>query len=191
MKRRILGVDVDLTVCPSDVKWAEYLKLKTFEHFNGSCPVGSIVTAQSGKIPYNLAELFPHVEDPFEYWRTLEYSQFEPLPGAVEKLEELNQYFDIAFISATKGKHAKEKYYWCQEHFPFMVGFMATKEKWLMNDSVVAMADDRLENLCPFDYNKRVLFETPYAQTVDCPVAYRINGWESFSVADFCKQYLK
>ena len=176
--KRILGVDVDLTVCPSDDGWREWLG----RHYGYvKCPMTE----------YNFGHYYKHVEDPFEYWRTLEYSQFQPIKGSVEKLKALNQYFDIAFITATKGKHAKEKYYWCQQHFPFMIGFMATKEKWLMNDSIVAMIDDRMDNLCPFEYSKRILYETPYTQTVDCPVAYTIKDWESFSVENFCKEYLK
>jgi 5'(3')-deoxyribonucleotidase len=174
---RILAVDCDLTVCPSDVGWREWLAER---HGYVKCPMTE----------YNFGSYYPHVEDPFEYWRTLEYSQFQPIEGAVEKLEALSKYFDIVFISAIKGQHTKSKYYWLEEHFPFSKGYLATKEKFLMNDSVVAMIDDRLDNLKGFDAHKRILYKTPYVQTTECSVGYTIEDWNSFSVKEFCKEYL-
>lgn len=174
---RIIGVDVDLTVCPSDDGWREWLGNKY-----------GYVKCQMTE--YNFSHYYPHAEDPFEYWRSLEYSQFEPLKGSVEKLDQLSKYFDIVFISAIKGKHNKEKYYWLKEHFPFMKGYIATKEKFLMNNSVCAMIDDRLDNLQGFNQHKRVFYKTPYSQNETCGVGYVIDDWESFSVEDFCDQYL-
>lgn len=182
MTKRIIGVDVDLTVCPSDVGWSNWLQERT----NGPKHYKEYL---KGK-PYNLAELYVDVEDPFEYWRSLEYPQFQPLKGSVEKLEKLSTYFDIVFISAIKGKHNKEKYYWLKEHFPFLKGYIATKEKFLMNNSVCAMIDDRLDNLQGFDQHKRVFYKTPYSQNETCGVGYVIDDWESFSVEHFCDQYL-
>jgi len=180
MSKSIIGVDVDLTVCPSDDGWADWLY------------VNSDITDLSWykpEINYNLSTYFNHT-DPFEYWRSLEYSQFQPLKGSVEKLEQLSTYFDIVFISAIKGKHNKEKYYWLKEHFPFLKGYLATKEKFLMNNSVCAMIDDRLDNLQGFDQHKRVFYKTPYSQNETCGVGYVVDDWESFSVKDFCDQYL-
>lgn len=177
MTKRIIGVDVDLTVCPSDDGWREWLGNK---YGYVKCPMTE----------YNFSHYYPHADDPFEYWRSLEYSQFQPLKGSVENLEQLSTYFDIVFISAIKGKHNKEKYYWLKEHFPFLKGYIATKEKFLMNNSVCAMIDDRLDNLQGFDQHKRVFYKTPYSQNETCGVGYVIDDWESFSVKDFCDQYL-
>ena len=180
---RILCVDCDLTVCPSDVGWSEWLQART----DGPKHYGEYLAS----VPYNLAELYCDVEDPLAYWRELDYNKFQPLKGSVEKLEVLSKYFEIVFVSAIKGQHTKSKYYWLQQHFPFMSAYVATKEKWVFNqDKTVALIDDRLDNLEGFDYNKRVLFKTNYEQSVDCPVAYTIEGWESFSVKDFCKEYI-
>ncbi|RYY51350.1 MAG: hypothetical protein EOO06_01060 [Chitinophagaceae bacterium] len=182
---RIIGIDVDLTVCPSDRGWWKWLYEKslsqsdTFPYFD-QCTV-------EAPFKYNLAEYYENKDSAFDYWRTLEYSQFEPLQGSVEKLEQLSKYFDIVFISAIKGLHNKEKYYWLKKHFPEMKGYIATKEKFLMNDSVVAMTDDRLDNLQGFDHHKRVLYKTPYEQYVECSVGYTIESWESLDVKDFCE----
>lgn len=182
MKKPILTVDCDLTVCPSDVGWANYLK-----YFNG---FGKVVHRTDGMLEYDLSKMYPTVADPYEYWRTLDYDQFEPIGGSVETLEALSKYFDIAFISQAKGTHHKNKYYWLKEHFPFNVGVLLTKEKHLMKGSVVAHIEDRLEHLQGFDYDQRVLFETNYTQTADCKVRYRFSDWANFDMVEFCRIYL-
>lgn len=141
--------------------------------------------------PYHLGTLFPTVEDPYVYWRELDYMQFEPIAGSVEALEKLSQYFGIVFLTQGKGVHGKSKYYWLEKHFPFMQGVMITKEKYLMNNSVVAMIDDRLSHLKGFDYGKRILFETPYTQDVECEVALTFSRWNDLIVKQICEEYLK
>lgn len=175
---RLIGVDVDLTVCPSDKGWQQYL-----------APCRWIVE-DGEQLPYNLGSLFPEHPDPYKYWRELDYSQFTPIEGSVEKLKALSQYFGIVFISAHKGTHGKSKYYWLEKHFPFAEGVILTKEKYLMNNSVVAHIDDRLDMLEKFDVHKRVQYNTPYQQSSDCVTAMKIESWEEFSVKDFCKRYL-
>jgi len=122
----------------------------------------------------------PFLDDPLDFWRdeTL-YDNLEPMKGAVEKLEALGQYFNIVFVSRLKGNHHRSKVYFLKKHFPFMAGFVGTHEKYILNDSLLAMVDDLEDNLVKFDSEKRVLFGK--AQYKD---------WESFSVKDFCDQYL-
>jgi 5'(3')-deoxyribonucleotidase len=179
MSKPILAVDCDITVCPSDVGWYEYLHY--FAGFNKQM-------ATPYPVPYDLSELFPSVADPYNYWRTLDYSQFEPLEGSVEKLKELSEHFDIFFLSASKGSHGKSKYYWLKEHFPFCSGVMLTKEKWGMNKSVVGIIDDRMDMLQGFDYSKRILFSSPYTQTVDCSVKHVITSWLDLDVNELVKE---
>ncbi|UZS00965.1 5' nucleotidase [Pseudomonas phage vB_PsaM_M1] len=178
----ILGVDVDLTICPSDIGWANYLK-----YFNG---FGKIVHRTDGMVEYDLSKMYPTVADPYEYWRSLDYDQFKPLDGSVEALEALSKYFDIAFISQAKGFHHKSKYYWLDHHFPFKAGVILTKEKWLMKGSVVAMIDDRLDHLQGFDFDQRIYFNTNYTQSVECSVPYQFSEWNSKVVERLCGMYL-
>lgn len=178
VSKRLISVDCDLTVCPSDEGWRKWLG----EQYGY---VKCVMTE------YNFGHYYPHVEDPFKYWRELDYFQFQPLEGSVEKLKALSQYFDICFISAHKGQHSKSKYYWLQEHFPFNCGVMLTKEKHLMSGSVICHIDDRLDMLDKFNHNQRVLFKTPYKQSFDCSVNMVIDNWKDFDVASLCKEYLK
>lgn len=194
--KRLLGIDVDLTVCPSDVGWWRYLAYKQIGISLASGDMGNYVDHVNDQfshssLPYALGEFFPEVQNPNEYWRTLDYSQFKPIEGTVEALEKLSQYFGIVFISQHKGTHGKTKYYWLQEYFPFNSGVILTKEKWLMNDAVVAMIDDRLSHLKNFDYEKRIQFDTIYTQDVECDVATKFNKWGDEIVHKICKEYLK
>lgn len=185
VSKRLISVDCDLTVCPSDQGWLDWLCAE-------SRRIDCLPISCYGKDRhYNLGEYFPRIEDPFKYWRELDYFQFQPLEGSVEKLKALSQYFDICFISAHKGQHSKSKYYWLQEHFPFNCGVMLTKEKHLMSGSVICHIDDRLDMLDKFNHNQRVLFKTPYKQSVDCSVNMVIENWKDFSTEQFCKEYLK
>ncbi|MGL5013029.1 MAG: 5' nucleotidase, NT5C type [Bacteroidales bacterium] len=182
MTKPILGCDVDICLCPSDKGWMDYMK-----YFNG---FGEVVHRTDGLIEYDLSKTYPNVADPYEYWRTLDYMQFQPLKGSVEVLEELSKSFDIAFISQHKGQHSKSKYYWLEKHFSFNVGVILTKEKWLMRGSVVAMIDDRLDHLKGFDFDQRVLFETRYTQSVECNVAFSFDRWDDSVVQRLCELYL-
>lgn len=182
MSKPILGCDVDICLAPSDKGWMEYMK-----YFNG---FGKVVHRTDGMLEYDLSKMYPTVADPYEYWRTLDYDQFQPLEGSVEALEALSKYFDIAFISQAKGFHHKSKYYWLDRHFPFKTGVMLTKEKWLMKGSVVAMIDDRLDHLKGFDYDQRILFATNYTQSVECDVAYSFSEWNEGVVERLCEMYL-
>lgn len=182
MSKPLLTVDCDLTVCPSDIGWYSYLK-----YFNG---FAKAIHRTDGLLEYDLSKMYPTVRNPYEYWRTLDYEQFEPLEGSVEVLEALSKYFDIAFISQAKGFHHKSKYYWLDRHFPFNVGVLLTKEKHLMKGSVVAHIEDRLEHLQGFDYDQRILFKTNYTQSVECNVPYSFSEWNEGVVERLCSMYL-
>ena len=182
MTKPILAVDVDMTVVDTGQGWYNYLK-----YFNG---LGKTNFPEDGSLPYNLSKVFPNVQDPMEYWRNLDYFKFQPLGGAVECLKELSKDFHIAFISQVDGTHAKSKFQWLDHHFPFKAGFIPTHEKWLMNGSVVAMADDRLKVLEGFDLGKRILFDTPYTQDVEIEVAHKISKWDNSVVELIKNNYL-
>lgn len=187
VSRRLIGVDVDQVLL--EPPWLDWLSNRSDNCGYMRCHV----EISSGNADYDLSTYFPDVEDPYNFWRNLDYTGLKPYPQAFEKLRELSQYFGIVFISTVKGNHNKSKYYWVKKNAPFMEGFLATKEKYLMNDSLVAMIDDRLKNLKGFDGHKRVLFKTPYRQEEefkDMWVPTTIYSWDKFSVEDFCERYL-
>lgn len=133
-------------------------------------------------------EAAKHLKDPLDYWRSEDlYDNLTPVKGSVEKLEQLSRYFGIVFISRLKGSHHKSKVYFTKKWFPFQEGFIGTHEKYLMNNSVVAMFDDLPENLARFDHHKRVLYGFDCTSTSGCAFGYTVKDWESFSVEDFVR----
>jgi len=71
-----------------------------------------------------------------------------------------------------------------------MTEYVATHGKWVMNDSVVAMIDDRKDVLELFDFNKRIWFNTPYTQSSDCSVHLEFDRWNDNVVKMICEEYL-
>jgi 5'(3')-deoxyribonucleotidase len=123
----------------------------------------------------------PHLEDPLDFWRDENlYDNLVPMESAVEKLEQLSKYFGIVFVSRLKGNHHRSKVYFLKKYFPFMTGFVGTHEKWILNDSLVAMVDDLEDNLSKFDSDKRIHFGQG-----------EYKDWNTFDVVKFCKEYLK
>ena len=123
----------------------------------------------------------PNLEDPLDFWRDENlYDNLVPMEDTVEKLEQLSKYFGIVFVSRLKGNHHRSKVYFLKKHFPFMTGFVGTHEKWILNDSLVAMVDDLEDNLTKFDADKRIHFGQG-----------EYKDWNTFDVKEFSKEYLK
>jgi 5'(3')-deoxyribonucleotidase len=133
----------------------------------------------------------PYLNDPLDFWRDENlYDNLVPMEGAVEKLEQLSKYFGIVFVSRLKGNHHRSKVYFLKKFFPFMTGFIGSHEKWILNDSLVAMVDDLADNLKGFDPHKRVWFNSE-GLTSNLSVGMVVNNWKDFNVPQFCKDYLE
>lgn len=121
-----------------------------------------------------------HLDDPLDFWRDEHlYDNLIPMKDTVEKLEQLSEYFGIVFISRLKGNHHRSKVYFLKKWFPFMTGFVGTHEKWILNNSLVAMIDDLEDNLIKFDPHKRILFG-----------GEDFRNWNEFSVPKFIDKYI-
>lgn len=171
-KIKRIGVDVDIPVVRTDLLWKQYLKQLT-----GVPLIGS-------PLSYNLTEYYKEELkriglDGFDYWRRDNlYNNLQPVEGCVEALTELhNSGVEIVFISKIKGNHTKSKYYFLKKYFPFMTGYVATGEKYLVD--VDAMVDDRVDNLLPFKEDVYLFqWESDYIQTI--PEEYEGVEWEKF-----------
>lgn len=128
----------------------------------------------------------PNDYDPLDYWRspTL-YDKLEPMEGSVECLEKLSKHFNILFVSRLKGWHHRSKVYFLKKHFPFMEGFIGTHEKWIIQDSYVALIDDDIKNFEKVRHDKRILFGSDNKS-----VAYSFKSWDSVCVEKICEMYL-
>lgn len=176
MTKPLIGCDVDLVCCSSDRGWRNYLVDNcTNEEFS------LFVERQMLEmiLPYNLGSLFPSIENPMEYWNNLDYSTFEPIKGSVEVLQKLSEEHGVVFISHIEGgSHGKSKCAWLKKHYPFLTGISYTREKFIHNNSVDWMIDDRLSHLKHFDYTKRIQFNTVYTQDEEVEVFGQANNWQ-------------
>lgn len=156
MSRPIIACDVDCTIVDTGREHWKWLCEKTVE--DNPFPDGVL-------LPYNLGECFGVPEDEaMDFWRseTL-YDELEPIAGCVDVLEHLSKEAEIVFVSQIKGRHTRSKYYFLKKWFPFMAGYVATKEKRFARCDI--LIDDRLHHLASMPESvKTFLIETPYEQ---------------------------
>ena len=180
VNNRTILVDVDLTVVDSGTPWVDWLNQAagTFIHPN----------PESGAIDYDLSVywkdyLQEYDIDPYEYWRSESlYDDLEPLEGAVGCLEGFAiAGWNVVFVSALKGNHHKSKYHFLKRNFPFMAGFIGTREKQFVKGDVIIDDRNKFLNVMPEGIH-RILFETPYTQDEDLnyPTA-SISNWNTFN----------
>ena len=116
----IIGVDIDLTIVDTLTPWIEWYKKLTGNDLKNDV-VGMV---------YNIEDLMKSHRDPLEFWRRPDlYDDLEPIPDAVEVLNELKrQGHTIIFISSCFPEHENSKRYFLQRNFDFD-GFISTSDK--------------------------------------------------------------
>jgi hypothetical protein len=124
-----------------------------------------------GVVNYNLASYFPEpVNDgvcPFDFWRGTDvYATVEPVMNSLESLKELSEAgHEIIFVSHVKGNSHKSKYQWLERNCEFEFGFIATKEKYLLDGALDYLIDDRLDHFVKLEKTKPIWFKTHYTQS--------------------------
>lgn len=176
-----LGVDVDLTVVDTGQEWYNYLRgvseieVPPYEDFLVANTVA----------PYNMADVFKDIDYQkcLGYWREEHlYDNLQPLKDSVQVLEDLkiSKGYEIIFVSTIKGNHHKSKYYFLKKNYPFLDGFIATKEKKYAK--IDLMVDDRLNVLELLDRNVITVQKiTPFDQTSKFVPSYSFDDWADFS----------
>jgi 5'(3')-deoxyribonucleotidase len=183
---KVAAIDCDQTVVDSAYPWYEWLELKTKAgyEYRDVCST------------YNFSDVYAEIwrdkeisGHPYDFWRGKNiYDNLYPLPGSVEALAALKERgWDIVFVSTIKGDHHKSKYNFLKKHFPFMDGFIATKEKGYVNARLVI--DDRNSCLNLFGEDViKIKKVTPFDQDV------ALNGdgaFASFNYWSTFKAYIK
>lgn len=178
MSNRIACIDVDMTVVDIGITWLDWLNNMT----------GKNLTLEDCQYDYNLGRFF---EDdlktlrmrPCDYFRsnTL-YDTLKPIKGSVEALQWLKQKgWDIVFVTHVKGGHSKSKHNFLRRYFPFMDGYVVTKEKhYVKHDMLI---DDRNNFLNKVDLSAlAVKISTPYSQSegLTRPGVLTLPSWKAF-----------
>lgn len=201
MTRKVIGVDVDLTVADSDV--SHWFWLSTI-----STSDTTYEEDWTSELDYNLGNYFtlPEGVDSMDFWRSEKvYDKFatfnvngklfnnreiKPISGSQKALRELKELgYEILFISHIKGNHHKSKVEWLKRYFPFMDGFVATKEKHYVNSSCFAFIDDRNNHINQSKSLFNIKFNTTYQQSEELipeMVDLVTNDWSQ--IANFLKE---
>jgi len=155
---KILAIDVDLTVLPSDIAWFEYLnKLANYPYKSFDC-----LPRVYGILDYNFMHYFPmlSVEQVQSFWKqTNAYDNLVPLPNVVELLSKLDSHeVQIVWVSMSDPLHQKSKEACLKReimaYIPDMeYKFVATQHKGLINADI--FIDDRLYHHAQFSDNPK------------------------------------
>lgn len=138
-RRKVILVDVDLTVVNPVVGWVGWYHNLT----------GHDIEDDMKDIEWNVDSLMHYHPDPLSYWKKPDlYDEMVPYPDAVKVLTALSSWCDIVFVSHCFPEHETSKRFFCQRNFPFMSGFISTKEKkYVKGDFFI---DDLEKNLKDF-----------------------------------------
>lgn len=182
-----IAVDVDNTVVRSDLEWAKWCNTSSTLQINFEEAI-----AQGHSLPFCISDLWPDLRlSGLDFWREEDiYDRMEPMDGAVDVLHRLSLEHSIIFVSALKGNHHKSKFNFVKRHFPFALGFIGTKEKFLVNADI--LIDDRVKQLNQFLFFNQsrgaIKFDTPYTQDVEPAYNFTsINRWDwsTYHIIDY------
>jgi len=177
--------DVDLCLVDTDLAWLQFLQTQYYEKFNST---KWFDWGEERK--YNLHEYFTELskEVAWSFWDKKDlYDNLVPKQGSYEALKSMHDAgHRILVTSYCKGGHLGSKYRWVMKNFPFVEGFLATKEKHLIRADI--FIDDRHNML-----NKKVKedskclivkFDTQYQQEEELlKHDYIIKNWKELQVA--------
>lgn len=183
---KTIAVDVDLTVCAIDELWLQWLVAVTRSPYYDDLLLNKqdmIDRLGWGNIKYDLSSyvvlsLESEGIDGLSFFRgTGVYDTAEQIEDSYKYLKYLSEGgYDIIFVSTCKGNHHKSKYYWLKRNFPFMKGFIATKEKQYVKADI--FIDDRNDVLNKIDCPIKIKIDTPYTQTEELyEGTYVCNDW--------------
>lgn len=155
-----LLVDIDNSVANTSTAWWKWM-CEVYNHK---------LTPTKEHTDYNSSVYFREAGngikiDPFYFFdRDNEpYNLIQPIRGSKEALWKLSmQGFDIIFVSHIIGDHFENKLEWLEKHYPFMRGFIGTKQKHLVEGDV--LIDDRNDRLNKCSLPVKIKFDSIFDQ---------------------------
>lgn len=139
LNKKIIAVDVDLTVVDTLTSWLGWYKKLTGHDIN----IGE-------EVEYNIETLMHKHSNPLAFWKLSNLYDNEPvIPEAKNVLDKLNDKYDIIFVSSCFPEHYESKQFFIQRNFPYNKGFISTSNKGYIKCDVVI--DDYYKYLDQFD----------------------------------------
>jgi len=132
MKNKIIGVDVDLTLCDSVTPWQNWYRDLT----------GHDISEEIDEVNNDLQDLMKRHNDPLSFWKKPDlYDKIPPFQDAIDVLQRLSDRgYTILFISTCFPEHENSKRMFLKRHFPMGSGFISTSDKqyitmdWFIDD---------------------------------------------------------
>lgn len=182
MRKRII-VDIDLTVVETARVWWDYLVAKSVTKI-----AYDVYLATYGTIPYDIAKLFPDVQNGHSFWYQNDlYDDLVPLPNAVKVLLDIKTRFgyEIVFCSHVCGGHYDSKIAFIDRFFPFADAIVITGEKFIIEGDLVV--EDRNEYINMINATHYIKMDTPYEQiNVLSKQVHTVSNWNQ--VLDFVEK---
>lgn len=137
--RKIIAVDVDLTVVDSVTPWVNWYQKLT----------GHDIIDEINNTEWNVDKLMHFHNSPMDFWKQPDlYDNLEPIPEAKIALDELSKSRDIIFVSSCYPEHIKSKEFFLRRNFPYHKAFIDAHFKGFTRCDY--MIDDYLKNLEQF-----------------------------------------
>jgi 5'(3')-deoxyribonucleotidase len=104
------------------------------------------------------------------------------IQGAIETLKKLNDDYEVLIVSAVMEfpNSLDEKYYWLEEHFPFISWerIVLYGSKTVVKGDI--LIDDHFRHLNPFE-NRTLLFTQPHNNYSNENGHERVNNWDEIA----------
>ena len=139
---KIAAFDVDGVVVDLSLDWWKFLEHRS----SYRVPYDTVSTA------YDFGSFYPDVstETSHSFWKSRDlYDGRNPIPGCKEAIRRFHENeFHVIFVSHVEGDHAKSKFEFLKRHFPFMKGYIPTREKAYVQPTIAF--DDRVKHLANY-----------------------------------------
>lgn len=113
--RKIIAVDIDLTVVDTLTPWLEWYKKLT----------GHNIIEEISNTEWNIDKLMHYHNSPMDFWKQANlYDELQPIPEAKRALDELSKDFDIIFVSSCYPEHIRSKEFFIKRNFPYYKAFI-------------------------------------------------------------------
>jgi 5'-nucleotidase len=168
MEKPVLLLDMDEVVVDFTNAWIERFYHKT----------GISLNREDWKA-WDLKNILP--ENVFEeFVATLRepgfFRNLPPMKGAIEGIRELNDYYDIVFLTASSQYAYNDKFHWIEENLSFVKkpNLILTHRKDLVIGEY--LVDDAPHNLIHSPAKTKIVFDAPWNR--DLKTFTRVYNWE-------------
>lgn len=142
MRKRVVAIDVDLTVVDTLTPWLYWFSQKTGLMVHNKDRAYDLVPEMLELIKESGVEPF----DPMEYWKHPNlYDMLQPAPGSVEVVNRLKEQYEVVFVSSCIPEHTDSKIRFLKKYFGKDIKFISTFHKEFVEYHF--LIDDRLHHI--------------------------------------------